>query len=642
LATIGLLFLIALLVSWTLSPAIRRAAFALGAVDLPGERKIHTVPTPRIGGVIIAFSVGATVLSAVGLARLFPSAIAIDLTAWWPVLGGGAIVFLGGALDDIKPLPVWGKFLVQAAGALVAIGLGVRIEHVTVFGSDMIELGLFAVPLTLLWIVGITNAFNLVDGLDGLAVGLGSIAAGTCAVLFMLRGETQEAIMLIVVLGAMLGFLPHNFNPARIYLGDSGSLLTGYVLAVTAIVGTQKTATAMAVFIPLLVLGLPIADTLFSMFRRFVGVPPTHEYVARHQKSWPRALKRMFEADQEHFHHRLLAIGFSHRNAVLTLYAVAVTLSFLAVLSVLAEYRNAGIMLMAVGLAAVIGIGKLDYRDVQIVRIGALLRWYENLAFDRRFFVGFVDLMVITTAYVGAFVLKFTDDRLTNGLQTWYANSFPTVLIAQFLCFCLFGLYRGVWRAMDLGDVLKIAFAVSTAVIVSASLLFLGNPPVGTMSFFAVDLLLLGLFAGGVRSFYRILDYVRQRGIGQGGSALIYGAGHNGQMVLRELRHNATLGFRPIGFIDDDTKIRHRTINRTPVLGTSQDVPGILAREQVNVLIVSSTAIEESQLMEVVQSCKDRGIIVLQADFQFRPLEMEDESSAERIASPYVLGMKQL
>src|SRR5262245_35603269 len=314
------LFLIAFLVSLGISPIIRRFAFVIGAVDLPGERKIHSVPIPRIGGVVIALSFAVTLAAAWNIGKLNASWMSPHLAAWWPILVGAAIVLMGGAFDDVRSLPVWAKFVIQTAAAGTAIALGVRIDHISFFGSDPINLGLLAVPITFLWIVGITNAFNLVDGLDGLAVGLGSIAAGTCAALFLLRGETSDALILIVVLGALLGFLPHNFNPARIYLGDSGSMLIGYMLAVTAIVGTQKTATALAVFVPLLVLGLPIIDTLFSMIRRFKGQK-------RHDTNWLQALRHMFKADQGHFHHRLMALGLSHRNAVLTLYTVSLGLS---------------------------------------------------------------------------------------------------------------------------------------------------------------------------------------------------------------------------------------------------------------------------------------------------------------------------
>lgn len=617
------LFLIAFFISLTVSPLIRRLAFVIGAVDLPGERKIHSVPIPRLGGVVIALSCAVTLSAAWSIGRLNPSWVTIDLTSWWPVLIGATIVFLGGAFDDVRSLPVWGKLLIQIAAAIAAIALGVRIDHVSLFGSDPVNLGLLALPLTFLWIVGMTNAFNLIDGLDGLAVGLGSIAAGTCATLFLLRGETQDALVLIIVLGSLLGFLPHNFNPARMYLGDSGSMSIGYILAITAIVGTQKSATGIAVFVPLLVLGLPIIDTLFSMVRRFNGHKKTHE------KKWLHAARRMFEADQGHFHHRLMALGLSHRNAVLTLYTVAIGLSVCALLSVLAEYRNAGIVILTVILATAIGIGKLDYREVDLLQVGRLLRWYDLFAFGRRFFLGFLDLFLITSAYWAAFLLKFYDLQSIEQLTTWYVNAFPPVLITQFVCFYMFGLYRGVWRAMGVSDLIKVASVVGVAVATSYSLVVIRHPPEGTMSFFVVDFLLLGLFAGGIRSVYRVLDYSHQRGVDHGGVALIYGAGRGGQLVLRELMQNAKLGLRPIGFIDDDPKLWKRTIGGLPVLGQSQDVPKILDDHLVTSILVSSKAIGQNRMKEVVQACKSRGVSILLTGLELHPLEQECESLAQ-------------
>jgi UDP-GlcNAc:undecaprenyl-phosphate GlcNAc-1-phosphate transferase len=608
------LFLIAFLVSLAVSPLIRRFAFAIGAVDLPGERKIHSVPIPRVGGHVIALSFSITLCAALGVGRLNHSWAFVDLTSWWPILIGAAIVFFGGACDDVRPLPVWGKFLIQAVGAVTAIALGVRIDHVSLFGSGSVNLELLAVPLTFLWIVGITNAFNLVDGLDGLAVGLGSIAAGTCATLFLLRGDTQDAMVLFVVLGSLLGFLPHNFNPARMYLGDSGSMLIGYVLAITAVVGTQKTATAVAVFVPLLVLGLPIIDTLFSMIRRFNG------YNQKQKKNWLQSLRRMFEADQAHFHHRLMALGLSHRNAVLTLYTVAIGLSVCALLSVVAEYRNAGIVILTVILATAIGIGKLDYREVDLLRIGRLLHWYDRIASNRRFFSGFLDLFLITSAYWAGFGLKFYDAQLGDQLTRWYLNAFPPVLITQFLCFYAFGLYRGVWRAMGISDLIKVALAVGAAVAASYSLVVIRNPPGGTLSFFVIDFLLLGLFAAGIRSGYRILEYSWQNSIDHGGAALIYGAGRGGQLVLRELMQNSALGLRPIGFIDDDANLLNRTISGLPVLGQSHDLPAILDNQLIMSILISSKSIEQDHMKEVVQACRERGVNILMTGLELHPL----------------------
>jgi UDP-GlcNAc:undecaprenyl-phosphate GlcNAc-1-phosphate transferase len=296
----------AIVLALLLTPGVRAMGRRWGIVDVPGQRKIHTESVPRVGGV------GVTLAALLALAGAV-AAGAADVEGWRPVLLGGLIVFGVGLWDDLRPVRPVIKLLFQVAGAAVPVVLGVRIDHVTIFGTTL-GLGLLAVPLTLLWIVGLTNAFNLMDGLDGLATGLAIIAAATCAAVSISRGDAQGGLLLVALLGALGGFLPYNFNPATIFLGDSGSLVVGYVLAVTAITGLQKGATALAVAVPLLIFALPISETVLSVVRRTRGL----------------GLRHVFSADREHIHHRLLGLGFSHRNAVLLLYVVSLSLALLA------------------------------------------------------------------------------------------------------------------------------------------------------------------------------------------------------------------------------------------------------------------------------------------------------------------------
>jgi UDP-GlcNAc:undecaprenyl-phosphate GlcNAc-1-phosphate transferase len=289
-----------------LTPGVRALGRRWGLVDVPGQRKIHTESVPRLGGV------GVTLAAVLALAGAVVAGAA-DVEGWRPVLLGGLVVFAVGLWDDLRPVRPAVKLLFQVAGAAVPVALGVRIDHVTILGTTL-GLGLLAVPFTLLWIVGLTNAFNLMDGLDGLATGLAIIAAATCAAVSISRGDAQGGLLLVALLGALCGFLPYNFNPATIFLGDSGSLVVGYVLAVTAITGLQKGATALAVAVPLLIFALPISETVLSVVRRTRGL----------------GLRHVFSADREHIHYRLLGLGFSHRNAVLLLYVVSLALALLA------------------------------------------------------------------------------------------------------------------------------------------------------------------------------------------------------------------------------------------------------------------------------------------------------------------------
>lgn len=622
-----LLFFTSFCASLALTPAVRLLALGIGAVDKPGERKIHSEPMPRFGGVSVVLSAVLAFGIAAALGGLGDLFLPVDFAAWLPVLLGGAIVFLGGVWDDIRPLSAGTKVLFQTAAALTAIGLGVRIEQLYFFGTGTWELGGLAIPVTFLWIVGITNAFNLVDGLDGLAVGLASIAAGTCAAIFLLRGDAQNAMLLVILMGALLGFLHYNFNPARIFLGDSGSLTIGYVLGVAAISSSQKGATALAVVVPLLVFGLPIMDTLLAMGRRFVGGLKMLQPYKAPLKHSILAVKRMFQADQAHIHHRLLAIGFSHRNAVLVLYAVALGLSCMALLSVMAQYRNAGIILISIGLATYIGIRKLGYEEISFLRTGTLLRWYEQLAFNRLFFLGFLDMVLIAMAFWGSFILKY-EWHWTSEMKEWYLSTFPLVLVIQLVVFTLFGLYRGVWRAASIADLIPVVFAVSSGAALSYAVVQVSIPPQGTLAFFWIDLLLLGSLMAGSRNVYRILDHIWHREREARAGALIYGAGRGGQLVLRELLQNSNIGLWPLGFLDDAPSLQDRSVNRVPVLGDSQDLTAILQTYPVASLIVSSDKIQKERLGHVLTVCKQCRVSVFQGRLR---LEAVPETSVASI-----------
>jgi UDP-GlcNAc:undecaprenyl-phosphate/decaprenyl-phosphate GlcNAc-1-phosphate transferase len=615
--------------SLILTPLVRALAVRIGAIDQPGERKIHVVSMPRLGGMGVVGSAVLTGLTAVAVESWRGGVLTFNLEAWTPVFLGGTIVFLGGVWDDLRTLPAWVKFLFQAMAAGIAIWFGIQVERVSFLGSGSIALGVLAFPLTFLWIVGITNAFNLVDGLDGLAAGLAIIAAGSCATIFFLSGDTQDVQLILILLGALLGFLPYNFNPATIFLGDSGSLVVGYVLAVTAITGSRRGAQALAVAIPLLIFGVPIIDTLLSMTRRFVGSLRLLRAPRARLKEYILCARYMFAADQRHIHHRLLALGLSHRNAVLLLYALALGLSGLAFLSVLAQYRNAGVILLAVGLATFIGVRKLGYDEMTFLRRGTLLHWYEEAQFNRRFFLGFVDMVLMTLAYWGAFLLKY-EPPWTNELMVWYGNAFPCVLVLQLVVFATAGLYRGVCRAAEVGDLIHVAWVTLLAVALSYVCAVLRLPPQGTPGFFAIDALALGTLVVSVRSTYRVLEYLLPDETAASGTALIYGAGQDGQLLLRELQRHPHLELQPIGFLDDDPTLHHRMVQRVPVLGSGEALKGVIDRQPIAALILSSSGVQGYRVRRAISLCQERGIPVLRGDLQLLPVSTNDRSLPSR------------
>ena len=243
-----------------------------------------------------------------------------------PLAAAGGLVFVVGLLDDVRGVGPWVKLTAQGVAAIVVMASGLLIERVTLLGVSW-ELGWWSWPITAGWIVGLTNAFNLIDGIDGLAAGIAALAGATCGAILIVRGHTAEAMLLAALVGAAVGFLVFNFAPASIFLGDGGSLLFGFLLATTAIAGWQKGATALATGVPLLMFALPIADVATTIMRRGLARPATG------RPSLGAAIRRLVEPDRQHIHHRLLALGWSTERTVLTLYGVTAVLSLLALLT---------------------------------------------------------------------------------------------------------------------------------------------------------------------------------------------------------------------------------------------------------------------------------------------------------------------
>ncbi|SNS64979.1 UDP-GlcNAc:undecaprenyl-phosphate GlcNAc-1-phosphate transferase [Anaerovirgula multivorans] len=306
-------FIIAMSLSYILTPYAKRIAHKIGAIDVPKDnRRVHKVPIPRLGGlaIYIAFIVATLIMAVVSRDVLDISKGLIGIFA------GATIIVLIGVIDDSKQISAKYKLLGQIIAATIVVYSGVEVEFITNIlnkTTGTFPLGKLGVPLTIFWIVGITNAVNLIDGLDGLAAGVSSIAALSLAYVAYLSGQENGpaiAMILIILAGSLIGFLPYNFNPARIFMGDTGSLLVGFILATISIEGLIKSAATIAVAIPVLAipvlaLGVPIFDTTFAIIRRLVNGRP------------------IMEADKGHLHHRLLDQGLSQKQTVLVLYFIS-------------------------------------------------------------------------------------------------------------------------------------------------------------------------------------------------------------------------------------------------------------------------------------------------------------------------------
>ena len=333
-----LAFMIALGTALVLTPAVIAFARRTGALDQPDARKVHARPIPRIGGIGIYAAFMVSILVQLIFVELTPE----FMMSLIGLMVGGTIIVAIGIIDDYCDLPAKVKLLGQIlAAAVLVIGFDVRIDFITDPLGDFIYLELFAIPATIFWIVGLTNTVNLIDGLDGLAAGVSSIAAVTIFLVAMEEGIPFVAMVTAALAGAAVGFLYYNFNPARIFMGDTGSMFLGFMLAGISVVGAVKSAATIALIVPILALGLPILDTTFAIVRR-----------ARNHRP-------IFKPDKGHLHHRLLAHGFTQKQAVLLMYIVSALFGLCALALTTVSTQAAVLIVLVVAAAVFVGARKL-------------------------------------------------------------------------------------------------------------------------------------------------------------------------------------------------------------------------------------------------------------------------------------------
>ena len=342
-----ILFFIALFASLFLTPFVRTYAHKKGFLDDCAEaRKIHKKPIPRIGGVALfvgfTLSVGALFFLRLLDVTAYPLAFS-DIST---IMGLSLCVCFVGLLDDVFNVQSKVKFFSQIGLAVVAYLLGFKIHLVTIpFANQPISLGLLSLPVTILWFVGITNAFNLIDGIDGLSAGLGLIASFVILFVSASTNHFPVALLSAALAGSLLGFLRYNFHPATIFMGDSGSSFIGFMLAALSITGSQKSSTAIVIFIPFLVLAVPILDTVVSVLRRIIAREP------------------IFQADREHIHHKLLDFGLKQNQIAFILYGVAALLGFYSLFFVTPTSRYIGYPLLIIFIFLLLSIQKIGYEE---------------------------------------------------------------------------------------------------------------------------------------------------------------------------------------------------------------------------------------------------------------------------------------
>jgi UDP-GlcNAc:undecaprenyl-phosphate GlcNAc-1-phosphate transferase len=595
------------------TPFVSKLAILVGAVDMPGERKIHHRPIPRLGGLAVVSAVAAVWCASWwfdGLPWQLPRELGFGV-------GIGVLpILLVSVIDDIRSMRAVPKFLAHILGASFAVYSGVSLGSDVHLFNTTIHLGVLALPLSVLWIVGVTNAFNIIDGLDGLSAGLALISAASMAGVFLLVALPGMACAALVLAGALAGFLPYNRHPARLFLGDTGATAIGFCLAAFALSGGSTLTSGFAALLPVFMLGLPIADTLIAMVRRTLG-----------RLDNPEA--GMFVADRNHIHHRLLDLGIGHGRAVLILYGAGLVMAAGAFLSMFLQAREAAMFLVALLLAGLVGINRLKYDEFALIRRGTVLRIYEAPVVNQSMFIVFLDLAIVAIAAYVAVGLK-SDVWNIAATRPILIQLFATFAPLTILVFWKGGMYRGSWRLAGLED-LKRACGVTLAVTVLGVIgVSIWSPTSHDASVVLIYGLVSLVIVTSSRASYVLLLNSQRRASNQGTPVLLYGAGRAGAAASRELFGNPDAGMRPIGFVDDDPGKRGRLLNGLSVLGTVRDLEELVKTTGARALLVTSARITSERLERASAVCGHTGMSLFRMNLQMEQLL----DHAPRVAPP--------
>lgn len=594
------LFLTGFVLSLVLTPAARWLAVRVGALDMPGERKVHTQPVPRLGGLALfgAFYLGL-LLGFVPLPDLMLYLRDVSRQWFLSLLPATAIIVGIGVADDIRPLRPLVKLIGQTMAALVAVWGGCVVNLLDLPWVGTVTLGVWAVPVTVLWLLALTNAFNLIDGLDGLSCGIGLISTATLATVALLRQDSALVLVCSLLAGALAGFLRHNFHPARIFMGDTGSLFLGFTLAALSVTASHKTTASLSVLVPLLAFGVPLLDTVLSVLRRSL-----HD-------------RKVFEADRDHIHHRLLELGFSHPQAVLVLYAASLVPAVLTLAVVAQRNPHFGLIFLAVGLMTMYAVRRLRYRELEFLRNGTFLAWSRAPLLTYEFFQKPIDLLLIALSLYLASV--FAHGRvLPPPVKESVRATVALIVVTKFLVLRLNGLYRVRWQYAGLADLLRGTRAVVFGSVLTTLVLWLVNQPGYSAAVVALDFYLTATLLLGVRMSLRLLEHYTATDETGKERVLIYGSGYLAEMLMRHLAGGGEMA--PVGFIHDGSEQPGKTIHGIPILGTLEVLPSVVREQKATKLLVAVPNLNADQLERIRARCREAGIEAAQFSVELKTL----------------------
>jgi UDP-GlcNAc:undecaprenyl-phosphate GlcNAc-1-phosphate transferase len=606
---------LAFVIGVVLTPLVIRAAKRFGWMAAPREDRWHKKSTALLGGIAIYCAVGFPLLWLADFGSIVrfiqahspdaspPAAMAV---AWL----GMTSLFLLGLLDDFLRLRPQNKLIVEIMVASLVAFLGYRLQWVTSLTGDTM--------LTIAWIVGIINATNLLDNMDGLCGGICLIAAGFFSLLHYQAASFDMVTIALLVAGALAAFLIYNFHPASIFMGDCGSLPLGFGLAFLCLYpGTKLPDLSVSLYaVPALVLMVPIFDTtMVTLIRLLSG-------------------RKASIGGQDHTSHRLVLMGLSEMGAVLFLYGTAV----LSGLSALFVQEHDSLAAPTVIIPFVLSLTLMGIYLAQIrvypekefcrLREGRFTPILIEITYKRQMFRVVLDLILVGFAYYLSYRVRFGFTDQFNAFFPVFLKSLPAIIICKFVAFFSAGVYRGMWRYIGLSDAFVYLKATVLGTLLSlAVVIYFYRFLSFSKGVFLVDWFLTTAFLLGSRVSFRSFRELMNRKTIRGENVLIYGAGQGGQVLLREMLDNGRLGVKPVGFIDDDMMKVGRRLQGYPVMGTGADLGQILEEVRVNGLIISCRDLAEENRKRLAELCHRKGISLKRFVLDLEDVECDEPLS---------------
>lgn len=587
--TVALAWAVSFVLSVGATLLVMQFTRAKGLVAKPSSERWHKKPTALFGGVAIF-------ASAMGCALFF-----LPLHAAWVGLGIGAtFIFAVGVYDDLHAMVPAKKFVAQLIAACVFMAL--------YYGSNAPAeqpMSVWLFPLAIVWIVGITNSFNLLDNMDGLSAGIAAIASLLLAVQSAASGNVAVALACLILAGAASGFLVFNFNPARIFMGDCGSMFLGFCLACLTLLGQSEILSGnlfTTLLLPTLVLATPIFDTLFvSLVRLMNG-------------------RKVSQGGRDHTSHRLVVLGLSERRAVCWLYGITLWFGLVGLWGYMTRNPLAGLAVTLLSAIALLVLGvflaevqtyareEYDAARERKGHGGQKTVLSRVISHKRRFVEAFLDFGLICACWIAAFLLRFDGD-LTNYIRT-LSVTLPYVVACGMTAFYAFGLYQTLWQYVTTSDLRAAGLGVLVG-SAAASLFIVTLAPVAAFpwSVMLIHAVLLLLSVTGVRVGLKMLRFHFAHQWRSGSKrVLVVGAGSAGEMAVREMLHNQALQLQPVGFLDDNPAKKGARIHGVRVLGPRSELMQTIDKLNIDEVVIAMPSVGNGVVQEVVDVCGENGI----------------------------------